>query len=408
MNPTFDIDAIRSQFPCLATPVNGKRLAWLDTASTALKPDCVIDAISDYYRRCPANIHRGVHALSEAATALFENSRQTVQHFINAASTEEIVFTSGTTDSINTVATAAGIQWLATGDDVLITELEHHANIVPWQMLRDRTGINLRVIPITDNGDITPEALQRQLTPRTRLVAFTAVSNAIGTELPIAELTRLAHGAGAKVMIDAAQAAACMPIDVQALDCDFLVFSGHKLFGPTGIGVLYGKQALLDEMPPVKGGGDMIRSVSFEKTVYNDLPYKFEAGTTNIAGAIGLGRAIEFINAIGFDAIIRHETQLVASALQALAAIDGVTIIGRPAQRRNIISFTIDGVHPHDAGTLLDEDGVAVRAGHHCAQPLMHRLGVPATVRAAFSIYNTQRDIEQLAGSINRIIRIFA
>ncbi len=349
MNATFDIDALRRQFPCLDAPVNGKRLAWLDTASTALKPDCVTAAIGDYYRKSPANIHRSVHTLGETATALFENSRLIVQRFINAASPAEIVFTSGTTDSINTVAMAAGLQWLHAGDEVLITELEHHANIVPWQMLRDRIGITLRVVPITERGDITPEAFQRALTPRTRLVAFTAVSNAIGTELPVAALTRLAHAAGAKVLIDAAQAAACMPLDVQALDCDFLVFSGHKLFGPTGIGVLYGKQAWLEELPPVKGGGDMIRSVSFEKTVYNDLPYKFEAGTTNIAGAIGLGRAIEFINAIGFDAIMRHETQLVASALQALAAIDGVTIIGRPAQRRNIISFTIDGVHPHDA-----------------------------------------------------------
>lgn len=408
MKPTLDIDRIRRQFPCLATPVNGKRLAWLDTASTALKPDCVTAAVSDYYQKSPANIHRSVHALGETATALFETSRQTVQRFINAASPAEIVFTSGTTDSINTVAMAAGLQWLAPGDEVLITELEHHANIVPWQMLRDRIGITLRVVPITDSGDITPDAFARELTPRTRLVAFTAVSNAIGTELPVVELTRLAHEAGAKVLIDAAQAAACMPLDVRALDCDFLVFSGHKLFGPTGIGVLYGKEAHLEELPPVKGGGDMIRSVSFEQTLYNELPYKFEAGTANIAGAIGLGRAIGFIQDIGFDAIMQHETSLVAQALERLRAIDGITIVGDPAKRRNIISFVIDGVHPHDAGTLLDEDGVAVRAGHHCAQPLLTRLGVPATVRASFSLYNNRQDIEQLADSLNRIIRIFA
>lgn len=408
MKPTLDIDRIRRQFPCLATPVNGKRLAWLDTASTALKPDCVTAAVSDYYQKSPANIHRSVHALGETATALFEDSRQTVQRFINAASPAEVVFTSGTTDSINTVAMAAGLQWLAPGDEVLITELEHHANIVPWQMLRDRIGITLRVVPITDSGDITPDAFARELTPRTRLVAFTAVSNAIGTELPVVELTRLAHEAGAKVLIDAAQAAACMPLDVRALDCDFLVFSGHKLFGPTGIGVLYGKEAHLEELPPVKGGGDMIRSVSFEQTLYNELPYKFEAGTANIAGAIGLGRAIGFIQDIGFDAIMQHETSLVAQALERLRAIDGISIVGDPAKRRNIISFVIDGVHPHDAGTLLDEDGVAVRAGHHCAQPLLTRLGVPATVRASFSLYNNRQDIEQLADSLNRIIRIFA
>jgi cysteine desulfurase/selenocysteine lyase len=408
MKTTLDIDALRSQFPCLAARVNGKRLAWLDTASTALKPDCVTAAISDYYRNSPANIHRSVHALGETATALFENSRQSVQRFINAASPSEIVFTSGTTDSINTVAMAAGLQWLRAGDEVLVTELEHHANIVPWQMLRDRTGITLRVVPITDGGDIPLESFHRAFTPRTRLVAFTAVSNAIGTELPVAEITRLAHAAGAKVLIDAAQAAACMPIDVQMLDCDFLVFSGHKLFGPTGIGVLYGKQALLEELPPVKGGGDMIRSVSFDKTLYNDLPYKFEAGTANIAGAIGLGRAIEFILATGFDAIMQHEAALVSEALQRLAAIDGVTIIGQPEKRRNIISFVIEGVHPHDAGTLLDEDGVAVRAGHHCAQPLLTRLGVPATVRTSFSLYNNRQDIDQLADSLNRITRIFA
>lgn len=408
MKPTLDIDSIRRQFPCLAVPVNGKRLAWLDTASTALKPDCVTEAISDYYRKSPANIHRSVHALGETATALFEESRQAVQRFINAASPAEIVFTSGTTDSINTVAMAAGLQWLRAGDEVLVTELEHHANIVPWQMLRERIGITLRVVPITDSGDITPEAFQRELSPRTRLVAFTAVSNAIGTELPVAELTRLAHAAGAKVLVDAAQAAACMPLDVQALDCDFLAFSAHKLFGPTGIGVLYGKQALLEELPPVRGGGDMIRSVSFEQTRYNDLPYKFEAGTANIAGAIGLGRAIAFIEDIGFDAILQHETALVAQALERLRAIDGVSIIGQPEKRRNIISFVIDGVHPHDAGTLLDEDGVAIRAGHHCAQPLLTRLGVPATVRAAFSIYNNRQDIDQLADSLNRITRIFA
>ncbi len=401
------IDNLRRQFPCLGIPVNGQRLAWLDTASTALKPDCVIDAIADYYRCCPANVHRGIHRLSEMATARYEASRQSVRKFINATSTDEIVFTSGTTESINIVAGSAGQHWLQAGDDVLISELEHHANIVPWQFLRDRLGIRLRSIPMDRQGDITPDALRQQLSPRTRLVALTAVSNAIGTELPLSELIPIAHAAGAKVLIDAAQAAACVPLDVQALDCDFLAFSGHKLFGPTGIGVLYGKAAWLDEMPPFKGGGDMIKSVTLEHTEFNDLPYKFEAGSPNIAGAIGLGRAIEFVNEIGFEAIMHHENRLTKTALQALSSIRGVTLVGTPTQRRNIISFTLDGVHPHDAGTLLDEDGVAIRAGHHCAQPLMQRFGLPGTIRASFSIYNNDEDIEQLVRSINRIIRIF-
>jgi cysteine desulfurase/selenocysteine lyase len=408
MNPEFNVEDIRRQFPVLAATVNGKRLAWLDTASTALKPECVLEATTDYYRRCPANIHRSVHSLGETATALYENSREIVRRFINAGDSSEVIFTDGTTGSINLVAASAGQAWFSAGDEVLISELEHHSNIVPWQLLRDRAGIRLRVIPVNDSGDITPDALRRQLSPRTRLVALTAISNAIGTQLALPDLIPIAHAAGAYVLVDAAQAAASVPIDVQALDCDFLAFSGHKLFGPTGIGILYGKKALLEAMPPYKGGGDMIRSVSLEETVYNDLPYKFEAGTANIAGAIGLGRAIEFISAIGFDAIGRHETRLVAAALQALAAIPEVTLIGTPAVRRNIISFVINGIHPHDAGTLLDEDGIAVRAGHHCAQPLMRRFGVPATVRVSFSIYNNMDDIEQLTASIKRIIRVFA
>jgi len=408
MNQMQDINAIRDQFPVLGGKVRGRRLAWLDTASTALKPECVIEAVADYYRRCPANIHRSVHTLGETATALYENSREIVRRFLNAGDTGEIIFTGGTTESINLVASSFGQQRLVAGDEVLISELEHHSNIVPWQLLRDRLGIQLRVIPVTDRGDITPDALRRGLTNRTRLVALTAVSNAIGTQLPLDELVPIAHDAGASVLIDAAQAAAGIPLDVQALDCDFLAFSGHKLFGPTGIGVLYGKKALLDAMPPYKGGGDMIRSVSFEETVYNELPFKFEAGTPDIAGAIGLGRAIEFVSAIGFDTVMRHEEHLVDVALQALSAIPDVTLIGTPSVRRNIISFVIKGVHPHDAGSLLDEDGVAVRAGHHCAQPLMRRFGVPATVRVSFAIYNTEEDIEQLVHSINRIARIFA
>ncbi len=408
MNTPLDINRICSAFPCLSMPVHGRRLAYLDSASTALKPDCVIGAMTDYYRCYPANIHRGVHALSERATAACEQSRESVRAFLNAASTAEIIFTSGATEGINLVAASFGGRYLEAGDEVLITALEHHANIVPWQLLRERGGIVLRIVPVTPDGDITLDAFQRALSPRTRLVAISALANAIGTVPPLAAMIRLAHAAGAKVLVDAAQAAACMPMDVQALDCDFLVFSGHKLFGPTGIGVLYGRAVLLDAMPPFKGGGDMIRSVTFEKTVWNELPYKFEVGTTNIAGAIGLGAAVAFVAQLGFEALMAHERHLVDAALCALAGIDGVRLVGNPVHRRAIISFTLDGVHPHDAGTLLDEDGVAVRAGHHCAQPLMAHFGVPATVRVAFSIYNSEVDIEQIAASLKRIIKVLS
>lgn len=400
----MSIDAsIREQFACLNTPVNGRPLVYLDSAATALKPECVIAAMTRYYRTMPANVHRGLHAMSEAATAAYEAAREQVRRFLNARSLTEIVFTSGTTDAINLVAGGFGGACLHGGDEVLITELEHHANIVPWQFLRDRHGIVLKVAPMTDRGELDMAAFERLLTDRTRLVALTAVSNALGTALPVTALTQQAHAAGALVLVDAAQAVACQRVDVQALDCDFLAFSGHKLFGPTGIGVLYGREALLERMQPFKGGGDMIRSVTFEKTTFNELPYKFEAGTPPIAGALGLHAAIDWVEAIGYAEIEAHEAALVASALDQLQALPGVRIIGTPAHRRSIVSFSLEGIHPHDAGTILDETGVAVRAGHHCAQPVMAHYGLPATLRAAFSVYNMPTDITALTDGIRHV-----
>ncbi|MBL7075855.1 MAG: cysteine desulfurase [Kiritimatiellae bacterium] len=398
---------VRAQFPCLDQKVHGKRLAYLDSAATALKPVYVIDAVAHHYTNESANIHRGVHHLSEKATAAFEAARETVRAHLNAAHAHEVIFTSGTTDSINLVAQSFGQLEIGKGDEILVTEMEHHSNIVPWQLLRERTGAVLRVAPITDNGDVDREAFRAALNERTKLVAFTAVSNALGTVNPVAELTREAHAAGASVLVDAAQAVPVQPIDVQALDCDFLAFSGHKVFGPTGIGVLYGKEGLLEAMPPVKGGGDMILSVTFEKTTYNALPHKFEAGTAHIAGAIGLGRALEFVRGLGYGAIEAHEATLLADALNALQSIDGLKLVGTPANRKGIISFLIDGIHPHDLGTILDQEGVAVRAGHHCAQPVMQHYGVAATARASFSIYNNHDDIDQLVAAIRKAQEIF-
>ncbi|MDP6490309.1 MAG: SufS family cysteine desulfurase, partial [Kiritimatiellia bacterium] len=356
---------IRDRFPCLEQQVHGKRLAYLDSAATALKPACVIDAVTQHYTQESANIHRGVHHLSEKATASFEAARETVRAHLNAAHTHEIIFTSGTTDSINLVAQAFGQLEIGKGDEILITEMEHHSNIVPWQLLRERSGAVLRVAPISDDGDVDREAFRASLNERTKLVAFTAVSNALGTVNPVAEMAAEAHAAGASVLVDAAQGVPVQPMDVQALDCDFLAFSGHKVFGPTGIGVLYGKEGLLEAMPPVKGGGDMILSVTFEKTTYNALPYTFEAGTAHIAGAIGLGRALEFVSELGYAAIETHEAAILADAFEALQAIEGVRLVGTPSRRKGIISFLVDEIHPHDLGTILDQEGVAIRAGHH-------------------------------------------
>ncbi|MBT7701348.1 MAG: SufS family cysteine desulfurase [Verrucomicrobia bacterium] len=399
---------LRDRFPCLDQTVHGKPLTYLDTAATALKPTCVIESLAHHYRLVSANIHRGVHTLSERATADFERARTTVQTHLNAAHSHEIIFTSGTTDSINLVAQSYGQLAIGAGDEILITEMEHHSNIVPWQLLRERSGAVLRVAPMLDNGDLDRDAFRAALNARTRLVAVTAVSNALGTVNPVAELTREAHAAGAVVLVDAAQALPLQAMDVQALDCDFLAFSGHKVFGPTGIGVLYGKNDLLKAMPPVKGGGDMILSVTFDQTTYNELPHIFEAGTAHIAGAIGLGRALEFVNAVGYPAIEAHESALLDHALTALQAIDGVRLVGTPAQRKGIVSFLVDAIHPHDLGTILDGEGVAIRAGHHCAQPVMAHYGVAATARASFSIYNTRDDVDRLVAAIRAAQEIFA
>ncbi|MDD2241325.1 MAG: cysteine desulfurase [Kiritimatiellae bacterium] len=407
-NSTSDVllpATIREQFACLREGGSQPPLVYLDSASTALKPDGVIAALTDYYRNMPANIHRGLYPMSEAATAAFEAARATVQKFINARESREIIFTSGATDAINLVARGFG-DGLRAGDEVLITGLEHHANIVPWQLLRERRGIVLRVVAMDAQGDVPLDAFRAALNGRTRLVAFTAISNALGTELPVAEMIESAHAVGATTVVDAAQAVACRRVDVQKWNCDFLAFSGHKLFGPTGIGVLYAREALLQAMPPVKGGGDMILSVTFERTTYNELPHKFEAGTPPIAQAIGLGVATEWVTALGFDQIEAHERVLVDAALKQLEALPGVQIIGRPGKRRSIISFTLDGIHPHDVGTILGEDGVAIRAGHHCAQPAMEHFGIPATIRASFSVYNTLADVKALIVGLRRVQEI--
>ncbi len=393
---------IRTEFACLRRTEDAPPLVYLDSAATALKPDGVIESLVGTYRDMPANVNRGLYPMSEAATAAFEAARERVRAFLNAGSTREIIFTSGTTDAINLVAHGFGAGF-EPGDEILITGLEHHANIVPWQLLRERSGIVLKVVPLTSRGDIDIEDFRAALGPRTRLAAFAAVSNALGTELPVTEMVRLAHEAGAVTLVDAAQAVAGRRVDVQQWNCDFLAFSGHKLFGPTGIGVLFGRQTLLQAMSPFKGGGNMIHSVTFERTTYNELPYTFEAGTPPIAEAIGLGAAIQWVEALGFDRIEAHETRLVSEALEGLEALPGVQVIGHPRRRRGIISFTLDGIHPHDAGTILSECGVAVRTGHHCAQPVMKHFRIPATVRASFSVYNTLADVEALLAGIRRV-----
>lgn len=402
------LPSLKDDFPALRQKINGHDLVWLDSASTTLKPQSVIHAVQDYYANCSANIHRSVHTPGENATAAYEESRETARAFINAKSGAEIIFTAGTTDGINLIATSLSRGILKPGDAVLITQLEHHANIVPWQMLRDYHGISLRIAPVTPTGDIDMEAFEEALTPDVKLVAFSALSNAIGTALPIKKMLRLAQGAGAWTLLDAAQAVAAMPIDVQDLDCDFLVCSGHKMFGPTGTGILYGKENLLEKLPPARTGGDMIKSVTFEKTDFNDLPAKFEAGTPNIAGVIGLAAAIRYLSSIPFQDIIEHEHALVSAAKEKLTEVPGVRFIGTPQNQMAIVSFVLDDVHPHDAGSLFDDYGVAVRAGHHCAQPLMKYFQVPATIRLSFSIYNEQHDILRVVESINKIVEVFS
>lgn len=403
----LDVMRLRRDFPILRQTVNGKPLVYLDNAATSQKPQSVIDCEARYYAALNANIHRGVHTLSQLATDAYEAARDAVQGLINAARREEIVFVRGATEAINLVAASYG-QRLRPGDEILISAMEHHSNIVPWQLACERTGAILRVAPINDAGELLLEAFERLLGPRTRLVAVTHLSNALGTVNPVRYLIELAHARGIPVLVDGAQAVPHLNVDVQALDCDFYAFSGHKLYGPTGIGVLYGKAALLDAMPPYQGGGDMIREVTFRKTTYNELPFKFEAGTPNIAGVIGLGAAIGYVSAIGLDAIAAHEHALLAYATGQAAQIAGLRIIGTAADKASILSFVLDGVHPHDAGTILDLEGVAVRAGHHCAMPVMERFGVPATVRASFALYNTRDEVDALFRAVRKSREVFA
>jgi cysteine desulfurase/selenocysteine lyase len=404
----FPVARVRSEFPALGREVNGHPLVYLDSAATSLKPAPVIDAVTRHYREDSANIHRGVHALSLKATADYEAARDGVRGFLNAEAREEIVFTSGTTAGINLVAQAYAANVVGPGDAVVITHMEHHSNIVPWQMLRDRTGCELRVVPITDTGDVDEEAYLAMLGPRTRLVAVTQVSNALGTVNPVARMIDAAHAHGARVLVDAAQSVPVMPVDVQALDCDFLAFSAHKVFGPTGVGVLYGKRELLEQMPPLLGGGDMILSVTLEKTIYNRLPYKFEAGTPHIAGVIGMGAALEYVLALGRERIAAHEEDLRAYATALLKDIPGVRLYGEAPNKAAILSFVVDAVHPHDIGSILDSQGIAIRAGHHCAQPVMQRFGIAATARASFALYNTRADADRLAEGVLRVKEMFA
>jgi len=404
----FDVSAVRENFPILAQQVHGKPLVYLDSAATSQKPKCVIDAITRFYLMDNANIHRGVHELSERSTLAYEAARGKVRGFLNAANTQEIIFVRGATEGINLVAQTYGRTHVGAGDEIVISALEHHANIVPWQMLCEEKKAVLRVIPIDDRGEIELDAFRKLLNPRTRLVAVSHVSNALGTINPVREIIQTAHRFNVPVLIDGCQAVQHMKVDVQNLDCDFYVFSGHKLFGPTGIGVLYGKEKLLEEMPPWQGGGDMISSVTFEKTTYNDLPYKFEAGTPDIAGAIGLGAAIDYLDEIGMEAVAAYEHDLLQYGTRALESISGLRLIGTAREKAGVLSFVLDGVHPHDAGTILDREGVAVRTGHHCAQPVMDRFGVSATTRASVAFYNTREDIDALVAGIHKVKEVFA
>jgi cysteine desulfurase / selenocysteine lyase len=402
-----DFAALREDFPALNQLVHGKPLAYLDNAASSQSPTPVHEAMALQQRLHHSNVHRGVHQLSERSTAAYEGARHKVQRFINAASTAEIVFTRGTTEAINLVAASFG-QRLGTGDEVLITALEHHSNIVPWQLLCERAGARLVVAPIRDDGSLDVAAFEQRLTDRTKIVAFAHVSNALGTMNPAAELTAKAHSVGAVVLVDGAQAVPHLRVDVQALDCDFYAFSGHKMFGPTGTGVLYGKRALLDAMPPYQGGGDMILTVSFERSTYNALPYKFEAGTPNITGVVGLGAAIDYLQGIDFSAVAEHEHALLEHATERLLdEIPGARVIGTAAQKTAVLSFVVDGIHAHDLGTIVDREGVAIRTGHHCAMPVMDRFGVPATARASFAFYNNRDDIDRLLAGLKRAVEIF-
>ena len=405
--PVTGIAACRADFPALHQQVHGKPLAYLDSAASAQRPQAVIDAMVAHERRNHANVHRGVHQLSQRATDAFEGARDKVRDYINASGSDEIIFTRGTTESINLVAASLGKIRLGPGDEVLITWMEHHSNIVPWQMICEQTGARLAVVPITGDGELDMEAFHRLLNDRTRIVAVVHVSNALGTINPVQEIIAAAHGLGALVLLDGAQATPHMRIDVQSLDCDFYALSGHKTFGPTGIGVLYGKRALLDEMPPYQGGGEMIRTVTFEKTTYNTLPCKFEAGTQNITGAVGLGAAIDYLSGVDFAEVARHEADLLQYATERLTELPGIRLIGTAAAKAGVVSFTLGDIHAHDLGTVVDMEGVAIRTGHHCAMPVMEHFGVPATARASFALYNDRGDVDQLVVGLNRAAELF-
>lgn len=401
--PAFDVERVRADFPILRTAIHGHPLVYLDNAATSQKPDAVIQAMVDYYRHDNANIHRGVHSLSQRATEAYEAARSTVQSFLRAMNASEIVFVRGATEAINLVAQTYGRQHVGPGDEVLITAMEHHSNIVPWQILCAEKGAALRVAPIDDRGELLLAGFAKLLSSRTKIVAVTHVSNALGSINPVRQIVRMAHSLNIPVLVDGAQAAPHLPIDVREIGCDFYVFSGHKVYGPTGIGALYGKAALLEEMLPYQGGGEMISSVTFEKTTYNQVPHKFEAGTPDIAGVIGLGAAITYIDRLGIAAINAYEHELLTYATQTLSGIPGLKVIGTAREKSSVLSFVIEGIHPHDIGTILDQDGIAVRTGHHCAQPVMDRFGIPATVRASFGLYNTTEEIDMLTRCIEQV-----
>jgi len=404
----FDVQKVRRDFPILNQLIHGKPLVYLDNAATTQKPRVVIDAMVRSYAEENANIHRGVHLLSERATRAYEEAREKVRAFLSAPDAREVIFVRGTTEAINLVAQTFGRANIGKGDEVLITEMEHHSNIVPWQLICEEKGAQLKVIPITDEGELRMDLVDGLLTDRTRMLAVVHVSNSLGTINPITTLAEKAHARGVPVLVDGAQAVAHMPVDVQALGCDFYAFSGHKLFGPTGIGVLWGRLPLLEKMPPYQGGGDMISAVTFKKTTYNVVPNKFEAGTPNIVGSIGLGAAIDYMNGIDFAAMQAYENDLLAYGTRALTAVPGVRIIGTAARKASILSFVMDDVHPHDIGTILDQEGIAIRTGHHCTQPLMERMGVPATARASLALYNTKEEIDALVKALARVREIFA
>lgn len=404
----FDVENIRKDFPILNRSIKGKPLVYLDNAATTQKPKSVIERTNRYYLNENSNIHRGVHTLSQLATEYYENSRSIIKKFLNASSNEEIIFTRGTTESINLIANTFGRKFIKEGDEIIISHMEHHSNIVPWQILCEERGAILKVAPINEHGELLINEFERLITSKTKLVSLIHASNTLGTINLIKKITEISHSHGIPVLVDGAQAVSHIPIDMQDLDCDFYAFSGHKVYGPTGIGVLFGKRNLLDELPPYQGGGDMIRTVTFEKTTYNDLPFKFEAGTPNIVGAIGLGEALSYVSKVGVETIALYEQELLNYATKVLSEINELKIIGTALEKTSIISFVLKDIHPHDIGTILDNEGIAVRTGHHCTQPLMKRFNIPATTRASFAFYNTKKEIDMLSEAIKKVIKVFS